>query len=473
MNEHTPLPRALANVRAEEAVIGKIIGSAEAYWSIAGMIHAEHFTQLHHRQIFNAVAKACERGSGPSLSLLESTLPAEWDGVGSVEAVLPFLMEKAADVASASDFVEEILVAWRERERIEIGKIAVQPGKTFEQQKEAIESRFKAIEEADRVRHAVSIGEASEGSLRKSAEAYEHKGKRAVGIHTGIAEIDKAIGPMTPGTLVTVGARSGHGKSALLSQIFMNNAMPTLDPTAMNAAGFMSMEMSRLQNGYRNLSSMTGISVRKQIRGEFTEKEFEELNRAQRVLQKMPIYIQDRGRMTARQVGNECRAMNRRYGVKLFGIDNLRLYLPEHEHWTEIRTIEYATAYNKDLAKELDAVIIQLAQLTREDQKVGNWRFKDSAIYGGDMVKANSDVLIGVALPIEWLRQNQPEPPSDAFPKNREIFDKWLKDMETYKDRAEFAAFKVRDGASAGWKELDFDGPRMMFGDLSREDIPF
>jgi replicative DNA helicase len=437
MTEHTPLPRALANVRAEEAVIGKIIGSAEAYWSIAGMIHAEHFTQLHHRQIFSAVAKACERGSGPSLSLLESTLPAEWEGVGSVEAVLPFLMEKAADVASASDFVEEILIAWRERERIEIGKIAVQPGKTFEQQKEAIEARFKAVDDSDRVRH------------------------------------DKAIGPMTPGSLITVGARSGHGKSALLSQIFINNAMPTLDPTAMNAAGFMSMEMSRLQNGYRNLSSMTGISVRKQIRGEFTEKEFEELNRAQRVLQKMPIYIQDRGRMTARQVGNECRAMNRRYGVKLFGIDNLRLYLPEHEHWTEIRTIEYATAYNKDLAKELDAVVIQLAQLTREDQKVGNWRFKDSAIYGGDMVKANSDVLIGVALPIEWLRQNQPEPPSDAFPKNREIFDKWLKDMETYKDRAEFAAFKVRDGASAGWKELDFDGPRMMFGDLSREDIPF
>jgi replicative DNA helicase len=104
---------------------------------------------------------------------------------------------------------------------------------------------------------------------------------------------------------------------------------------------------------------------------------------------------------------------------------------------------------------------------------VGNWRFKDSAIYGGDMVKANSDVLIGVALPIEWLRQNQPEPPSEANPKGREIFDKWLKDMETYKDRAEFVAFKVRDGTSSQWKELDFHGPRMKFGNIEREDIPF
>lgn len=218
---------------------------------------------------------------------------------------------------------------------------------------------------------------------------------------------------------------------------------------------------------------MTGVPVQKQIRGDFNEKEFEELQRAKRRLDQMPIHIQDRGRMTTRQVGNECRMMARRYGVRLFGIDHLRLYEPEREHWTEVRTIEYATAYNKDLAKELDAVIIELAQLTREDQKTGNWRFKDSAIYGGEMVKANSDVLIGVAIPIEWLRQNQPEPPSGDNPKGREAFDEWLRNMEKWKGMAEFTAFKVRDGISSQWKEIEFHGARMMFGDLDREAIPF
>jgi replicative DNA helicase len=473
MNDRAAPPRPTANVRAEEAVIGKIIGSAESYWAIAGLLNAEHFTGEHHRQIFNAVAKCCDTGSGPSMSLLEAWLPVSWEGVGEVEPVLQILLEKAADVGSATDFVDEILAAWRERERIVIGKIANQPAKTFEETREAIEARFRVIDDSDRAKHAVHVGESADGALRKSAEAYQHKGRRTVGVETGIPEIDKMIGPLPPGTVVTLGAQSGHGKSALLAQILRNNAAPSLDASSIHPSLFLSMEMSRDQNGYRNLSSMTGVSVRKQIKGDFNEKEYEDLMRAKKSLDQMPIYIQDGGRMTVRQIGAECRAAHRRLGIGLFGIDHLRLVEPEREHWTEIRTIEYATAYTKDLAKELNAVIFQLAQLTREDSKTGNWRFKDSAIYGGGMVKANSDVVIGLALPIEWLRQNQPEPPSDANPKGREIFDKWLKDMETWRDKAEVAALKVRDGPSGSWKELEFHGARMMFGDLEREDIPF
>jgi RecA-family ATPase len=96
-------------------VIGKIICDPHAYWSIADDLRAEHFTKQHHRDIFNAVARACQDGSGPSLSRLESTLPIEWDGVGSVEPVLVILMEKASDVGSPTDYVHEIVSAWEAR----------------------------------------------------------------------------------------------------------------------------------------------------------------------------------------------------------------------------------------------------------------------------------------------------------------------------------------------------------------------
>jgi hypothetical protein len=115
MNEHAALPRALANVRAEEAVIGKIIGDANAYQSIAGMLTADHFTQQHHREIFTVVAKACEEGREPSISLLESRLPLEWEEVGSVEAVLQILIEKASDGCHPTDFVEELVSAREQR----------------------------------------------------------------------------------------------------------------------------------------------------------------------------------------------------------------------------------------------------------------------------------------------------------------------------------------------------------------------
>ncbi|NEV75502.1 AAA family ATPase [Rhodopseudomonas sp. BR0C11] len=464
----------LANVRAEEAVIGKIIGSADAYWEIAGILSAEHFTVPHFRDIFSAVANCCQSGRNLSLSLLEATLPEEWEGVGSREAVLLVLVEKAQDVSSATDFVDALLTAWRERERVAIGRIANQQGKSFEETRVAIEDRLRAVDDADRAKHAVSIGEAADTALRKAGEAYQSRGRRAIGITTGIAEIDKAIGPLTGGTLVTIAARSGHGKSALTSQILRHAASPSLDPSQVHASLFLSFEMSREQIGYRDLASMTGISVRRQRTGDFTEKDYEALLQARRQLDAMPIHILDRGAMTAKQYAAECRAAHRRYGVRLFVLDHLRIVQPERDGWNDIKTIEHASMTNKDLAKELDAVFIQLAQITKEGQKsAGNWRFKDSDIYGGGGLKEASDVILGVSVPTEWLKQNQPEPPSEANPRGREPFDEWCKNMENWRDRAEIAPLKVRDGSSGSWKTVGFNGSRMLFGDVDQADVPF
>ena len=58
--------RALRNIRAEEAIVGKIIGSADAYWQVSDYLSAEHFSVPHLRVIFTAVADCCETAAGPS-----------------------------------------------------------------------------------------------------------------------------------------------------------------------------------------------------------------------------------------------------------------------------------------------------------------------------------------------------------------------------------------------------------------------
>lgn len=474
MSDRIEPPRPFANVRAEEAVIGKIIGSAESYWAVADHLSAEHFTRPHHRDIFAAVARCCQEGPGPSLSLLEARLPQRWDGMeGDAAAWLVILQEKALDVSSAQDFVDDILIAWRERERVAIAKIAADPSKTFDEQKAAVEARFRAIEDIDNRRQAVTLGQAAFGALRRSAEAFQNKGKKVVGLYTGISEIDAVVGPLIGGTVVTIAAESGHGKSALLSQILRNNGMPSLDMSRVNSSMFVSMEMSELQNGYRNLASLTGISISKQIRGDFTEKEFDDLNRARSLLEQMPIHILDRGRLSIQEVARELRAAKRRFGIKAAGIDHVKLFDASAYRGNIVQTIEQASGEAKALAKELDIVIFLLAQITKEGQKLGNWRFKRSDIYGGGLLVENSDVIIGAAVPIEWLRQNKPEPPSEAKPQNRIAFDQWLKDLDTWNGRAEFAALKMRDGPGSEWKQIDFHGSRMLFGNIDREPVPF
>ncbi|MET4720720.1 replicative DNA helicase [Bradyrhizobium japonicum] len=474
MTTQETTPRALRNIRAEEAIIGKIIGSADAYWQVSDYLSVEHFVVPHHRAIFAAVRDCCETAGGPSLSLLESKLPQEFDGQGSVEAVLQILIEKASDVSSALDFVDDVVLAWRERMGVELGRRASEQGKGYEDRRTAVEELFSKIDDADRARHPVRIGDAARGAMENSARAYEQQGHVAVGVTTKIPEIDKVIGPQIGGTAIVLAAPSGHGKSALLSQIMRNNAGPSLDTSSVFPSLLLSLEMSRVQVGYRDLASMTGVSVRKQITGDFNQKEFEDLVRARTALEKMPILIQDRSRMTTKQIERELRIAKRRYGIKQAGIDHMKLVQPEKEHWNLVRTIEYFTASMKDMAKELDLVIWQLAQITRAGQQAGgNWRFRDTDIYGGGLVIENSDLVLGVVIPKVWLRANKAEPAGEDNPKGRAEFDAWIKNMEVWKDKAEFAAFKVRSGSGETWTSLGFDGPRMTFGEVEHEDIPF
>jgi replicative DNA helicase len=467
--------RAPENIRAEEAVIGKILVSAEDFWKVSDRLSADQFLLPHHRLIFSAVKECCETASGPTLSLLESKLPIQFEGVeGATEAVLAILIEKAADVSSALDFVDEIVLSWRERQRREISKIASQPDRTFDETRAALEAKLAEIDDHDRIRHAVTIGEAANHSVDRAAYAFEHRGKKAVGVLTKIPEIDHVLGPIIGGTTVTLAAPSGHGKSALASQILRNNAASSLDVSSIFPGLFLSLEMSSQQVAYRDLASLSGVSVKKQISGDFSPKEFQDLKAAQARLDDLPVFIQDRGRMTIKQIANECRIAARRYGVRQFAIDHLKLLEPEQEHWNTVRTVEYASAYTKDLCKELNGVIWQLAQITKEGQKASGWKFTRNDIYGGGLLFENSDIVIGLAIPTVWLRDNEPEPASESNPKGREIRDQWVRDWEIWKGKAAVSVFKNRSGTSSKWKELAFDGPRMTFRSLSQEDdIPF
>jgi RecA-family ATPase len=124
VNQH---PRALANVRAEEAVIGKIIGDESAFRSIAGVLDAKHFTRDHLRDIFTVVEMACAKDIAPTILFLEAHLPEKWEGVGEVEPVLQILMEKASDAGSPTDYADEIVSTWEARQNGNPAKARSQP----------------------------------------------------------------------------------------------------------------------------------------------------------------------------------------------------------------------------------------------------------------------------------------------------------------------------------------------------------
>ncbi|MFK4725379.1 replicative DNA helicase [Bradyrhizobium niftali] len=119
----------------------------------------------------------------------------------------------------------------------------------------------------------MKVGEAARAAMASASGAFQHQGKKAVGVLTKIPQVDNVIGPQVGGTAIILAAPSGHGKSAFASQIMRANAAPSLDPSSVFPSLLLSLEMSKKQVGYRDLAAMTGVSVRKQITGEMNPRE--------------------------------------------------------------------------------------------------------------------------------------------------------------------------------------------------------
>ncbi len=106
-----------------------------------------------------------------------------------------------------------------------------------------------------------------------------------------------------PGMLVTVLAPSGHAKTALLTQILIAAATPSLDLTGgSQPSAFFSMEMRAMDIARRKLAADLAITTRAQRSGDITEGEFRNLKAAAEYLRGLPILFDDRGPMTIEEI---------------------------------------------------------------------------------------------------------------------------------------------------------------------------
>lgn len=463
------MTRRTENLNAEKAVIGSIIRSDQAYWSVTGaQIGAEHFSDPTHRMIFEAVAGICEHSQRLTTQLLLSRMPTDCPNGASTVATVAVLVKLAEDVGSVEDYLDDLTEAygWRKLESL----LPILRGEgdsstsTVDEILGKLTRGIDAIGAANKNEHPVPLNEAAEEALKETAANYQSRGLGpSSGIITGIPDIDAMTGPLFPGNLVTIAGGSGMGKTALLTQILFNVSEPSLDQTATAPGALFCMEMRARELARRLLARLTGISTRLQREGaRLSEGNFEALSNATRSLSSNRLLLHDGGPMTVRQLGRAIRMAKRRHGSRLFGIDHLLEILPDNPRMSRIEVVSEAIGYLKQLAQDEQIIILALAQLTRESQKSDGWRVRSQALWGGDAIKQRSDILLGVAMPALWLRENRIE--TGERQHEKEAFDRWTRSVAEWTGKAEIGTLKVRDGEAGEYRPVPFDGERLWFG---------
>lgn len=453
-----------ADIEAEQALIGLVLMRNDAWAEASELVEAQHFSESLHVRLWDFIGQKLSAGERVTPLTVGAALGPDGkaeiiQGLTVSQYIARMVAEGIAPLVNPADCARAIRDLWRRRQLVVLAQEIQQRALGgfddigVDGLIDDVDEELGAIRFGKQIAGVVSFGEAAERALRETADAY--RSDRRPGFDTGLPTLDELIGPMMPGDLVTLGGPSGAGKSALAAQILRHNAQGLFPQPGF----FLSMEMSASQVVRREMAADTRITMRQQKTGEISQGEYEYLRDTAAAMKTLPIQIDDSGRLKVSQIVKKLRAMKKKYNIALAVLDNIPLIAPERDKWTDIETIKHAMPILKDVAKELEMCLIAIAQVTRESMKRTTWRIRSSSIFGGEIIKQCSDIMAGVVLPLEWLRENEPEG------EGTKAHDKWARDCEHWRGRAELAALKVRDGASGGYRACLFDGKTVRFGE--------
>ena len=222
----------------------------------------------------------------------------------------------------------------------------------------------------------------------------EAHGGKQVGVATGYRPLDRILGGLRGGQLITLAARPAVGKSALAGNIAERLAMEGT-PVA-----FFSFEMTQDELNLRMLCSYSDANlIGDVLNQQATERE--RLNVIAKAgskvadLMKAPLKIIDDGSLTVAQIRSHARRLVRDHGVKLIIVDYIQLVPPSPDDRKAQRYVQVGsiTGGLKQMAMELNVPVIGLAQVSRESDKESR-RPRLSDLRESGSIEQDSDVVL-------------------------------------------------------------------------------
>ncbi|WP_264041241.1 replicative DNA helicase [Pectobacterium carotovorum] len=215
----------------------------------------------------------------------------------------------------------------------------------------------------------------------------------AGGLTLGIEDLDRIMAPkqVLRGSLVVVGARPKMGKTAFYNRVAthfaLNHRLPTL---------LFSLEMTDARLIERMVSQESRVSSNVFYIGGYEDTDMSRAGAFAKEIAESNMFIDSTPGISLAHVTGECRRIKRQRGaVGLVAIDYLTLMRGEA---AERRDISYGaiTTGLKNLAKELDCVVLLLTQLNRSLEQRADKRPLPSDSKDTGQIEQDCDVWIGL-----------------------------------------------------------------------------
>jgi replicative DNA helicase len=474
-------PRLPRNVEAEAALLGALMIDNRIVEDVQMELRAQHFFEPLHGRIYDAILMLVDRNMLATPVTLKPLLEAdpalrELGGPG----YLAQLTGSGAAVIGARDFARQVYDLALLRELIGVGRDLVDRALDTS---ESIDPKGQ-IEQAEMALYAVAEQGGETGGVKTFAQATRlavgmaekalNSGGHVSGITTGLDGLNTRTGGLHPSDLVIVAGRPGMGKSSLATNIAFNAARRWVrdladgiepEKSIGSPVAIFNLEMSADQLATRILAEQSGISGEALRMGKISHGDFQNLVRASRDLQDLPLYIDDTAGLTIAALRTRARRLKRRHDIGLVVVDYLQLLQGSGKSGdNRVNEISEISRGLKTLAKELNVPVIALSQLSRAVESREDKRPQLSDLRESGSIEQDADMV--------WFLYREDYYEMSKEPKIEEeaAYAAWYEKMERIKGHSELIVAKQRHGAT-GKVRLYFDAKITRFSDLADDGL--
>ncbi len=354
------------NNNLEEAVLGAIIIDPTYLPDVMAILtDPDMFVEPLNRTIFEVIRSKYDSGEAIDIYSLAHTAPLRGEA--------PYLSQLTATVGSGESCVAHSRLLVERQMRSKLYNFATEllsksqndndVGDTMSWAQKQLDTTIEVVAGINAPRHVSQVISEALNDAEQRAKAYA-KGE-AVGIPTGLKDLDRSTGGWRGGQLIIVAGRPAMGKSAVMMHFAKSAALAGV-PVVL-----FSLEMQGRELGDRLILGGAKVDGGGYKVGNIGSEEWRELEGANASLSRLPIYISDQSQISMQKIRAHCGQMKAKGRCGLVIVDYLGLLDTQGrgKSFSREREVAEITRQAKILANELDVPIILLSQLNRESEK--------------------------------------------------------------------------------------------------------
>jgi replicative DNA helicase len=378
---------------AEQSVIGSMIMDKDAIVAASEIVTGEDFYQQRYGVLFDAMIELFNEGQPVDLITLQNKLKEK--DVPPEICSLEFIRDLITSVPTSAN-VKYYANIVKEKSTLRT-LIKVTEGITNEcyLDKEKVETILETTEKKifDVVQKRntgdfVSIKDIVFKSLESIESAAKNKGS-VTGVSTGFYDLDYKTAGLQPSDLVLIAARPSMGKTAFVLNIAEHAVMKGNVTTAI-----FSLEMSKDQLVKRIMAMHSKVDSQSIRTGDLSDEDWLKLVESARAIGNSNLIIDDTSSISIGELRSKCRKFKLEHNLGLVIIDYLQLMSGSKKSESRQQEISEISRSLKGLAREINAPIVALSQLSRAVEQRPDKRPMLSDLRESGAIEQDADVVM-------------------------------------------------------------------------------